>query len=536
MSDKEYITKTVIHVGTKNINFVPGTKVIFHFKTTKYDSDKTLIDDSRTMGNPMELVLGKKFKLEVWEAIVQKMALNEVACFKIHKSLVTAYPFVSKTLREAGKPQSEKRNHHCCGVTLQNEGIGYADLNELIKHPQDLEFTIDKTKTYFKMKLVSKNIDKDGKGSVALVPENTEDMWHAYNIISEGDLVSCSTFRKVQMESATGSSNSYRVRTTLTISVENIDFDTQACVLRLKGRNVEENKYVKMGAYHTLDVEQNRKFTITKVKWDSISLDRVDTACDPAQNADVAAAIMQEGIAHICLITSNMTIVRAKIDQVIPRKRKGNVSQHEKGLARFYESIMQGILRHINFDLVKCVILASPGFVKDQFMDYMIQQAIKSDNKIILENKSKFLLVHASSGFKHSLKEVLADPAVISRISDTKAAGEVRALESFYTTLQMDPARAFYGKKHIEKANTAQAVETLLISDKLFRCQNIALRKEYVELVENVKDSGGDVKIFSSLHVSGEQLDQLTGIAALLRFPMPELEDESDEGSDSEND
>lgn len=50
------------------------------------------------------------------------------------------------------------------------------------------------------------------------------------------------------------------------------------------------------------------------------------------QNADVAAAIMQEGIAHICLITSNMTIVRAKIDQVIPRKRKGNVSQHEKVL------------------------------------------------------------------------------------------------------------------------------------------------------------------------------------------------------------
>lgn len=48
------------------------------------------------------------------------------------------------------------------------------------------------------------------------------------------------------MESATGSSNNYRVRTTLTICVESIDFDTQACVLRLKGRNVEENKYVKV--------------------------------------------------------------------------------------------------------------------------------------------------------------------------------------------------------------------------------------------------------------------------------------------------
>lgn len=55
---------------------------------------------------------------------------------------MTTYPFVSKTLREAGKPQSQKRNHHCCGVTLQNEGIGYADLDELIKCPQDLEFTL----------------------------------------------------------------------------------------------------------------------------------------------------------------------------------------------------------------------------------------------------------------------------------------------------------------------------------------------------------------------------------------------------------
>jgi len=35
----------------------------------------------------MELVLGKKFKLEVWEVIVQKMSLNEVAKFTVHKSV-----------------------------------------------------------------------------------------------------------------------------------------------------------------------------------------------------------------------------------------------------------------------------------------------------------------------------------------------------------------------------------------------------------------------------------------------------------------
>lgn len=39
---------------------------------------------------------------------------------------------------------------------------------------------------------------------------------------------------------------------------------------------------------------------------------------------------MQEGLAHVCLISGSRTIVRAKIDQNIPRKRKGDVKQHEK--------------------------------------------------------------------------------------------------------------------------------------------------------------------------------------------------------------
>lgn len=79
-----------------------------------------------------------------------------------------------------------------------------------------------------------------------MIPEESEDMWHAYNLISEGDRVRSTTIRKVQNETATGSSSSSRIRTTLTISVESIDFDTQACVLRLKGRNVEENQFVKV--------------------------------------------------------------------------------------------------------------------------------------------------------------------------------------------------------------------------------------------------------------------------------------------------
>lgn len=55
-----------------------------------------------------------------------------------------------------------------------------------------------------------------------------------------------------------------------------------------------------------------------------------DLACDPVQHADLAAIVMQEGLAHVCLITSAMTLVRTKIETNIPRKRKGMCSQHDK--------------------------------------------------------------------------------------------------------------------------------------------------------------------------------------------------------------
>lgn len=46
----------------------------------------------------MELVLGKKFKLEVWETIVQAMAVGEVAKFTVDKSVSISKIAAHKTL------------------------------------------------------------------------------------------------------------------------------------------------------------------------------------------------------------------------------------------------------------------------------------------------------------------------------------------------------------------------------------------------------------------------------------------------------
>ncbi|CAF0718962.1 unnamed protein product [Brachionus calyciflorus] len=385
------------------------------------------------------------------------------------------------------------------------------------------------------MKLLSKYIDKKNAGSVTLVAEEAEDMWHAYNLINIDDQLRSSSIRRIINESSAGLTSTSRVHFTLTIAVKSLDFDTQASVLRVKGTNTEENQYIKMGAYHTIDLELNRKFTIIKNEWDSVSIERIDEACDPSKSADLAAVVMQEGLANICLITSSMTLVKAKIEMNIPRKRKGFCANHDKNMEKFYDRIIQALLTHINFEVVRAIIIASPGFLKDQFLEYMNSFALKTTNKILLDNKVKFLLVHSASGFKHSLKEIFEDANLANRLSDTKALGEVKALDSFYQMLKSEPSRAFYGYKHVEKANEADAIDVLLISDSLFRSKELSERKKYVQIVDKVKENNGQVRIFSSLHVSGEQLMQLTGIAAILRFPMTELEDDELSDSDSES-
>jgi eRF1 domain 3 len=61
----------------------------------------------------------------------------------------------------------------------------------------------------------------------------------------------------------------------------------------------------------------------------------------------------------------------------------------------------------------------------------------------------------------------------------------------------------------------------------LARCRvhEAAARRRWVALVEGVEAAGGKVFIFSARHVSGRQLLDFSGVAAVLRFGMPELEE-----------
>ncbi|KAF7292368.1 eRF1-1 domain-containing protein [Mycena chlorophos] len=396
------------------------------------------------------------------------------------------------------------------------------------------------------MKLVNKHIDKHGSGHVTLRPEDDEDMWHLYNLIQEGDSVRAPAIRRVQKISNTGSVDSSRVRLNLTIKVTRIEFsstsggagednnnnnvgeasapaESTTASLHITGPVIVENQHVRLGAFHTLDIEAQRDIRIEKIEgWDSIASARVDEAIVPGKGAEVAAVVCGEGTAAFCLLSQHMTIVTNRLSVPIPRKA-GSSAQHEKGLAKFYGALFDAFLRHVPYANVglKAIVIASPGWVRDSVYEYLVQEASRRGDKILQKAlKEKVVRVHVNSPHVHSLVEVLKSPEIVSQLKETKFAREGIVLDKFFKMLGVDEMRAWYGPDHVVLAADRGAIGTLLISDDLFRASNPETRKKYVALVEAVQQKGGEVVIFSSMHESGQQLNQLTGIAAILTFPL----------------
>ncbi|XP_060744109.1 aryl-hydrocarbon-interacting protein-like 1 isoform X1 [Tachysurus vachellii] len=143
----EGIRKTILHGGTGEIpKFITGSKVTFHFRTMLCNDDRTVLDDSKKVGVPMEVVIGNMFKLDVWENLLKSMRTGEVAefwCDIIHTGM---YPMVAKSLRRIAEGKDPVDWHiHTCGMAnmFAFHTLGYDDLDELQKEPQPLIFVLE---------------------------------------------------------------------------------------------------------------------------------------------------------------------------------------------------------------------------------------------------------------------------------------------------------------------------------------------------------------------------------------------------------
>lgn len=324
----------------------------------------------------------------------------------------------------------------------------------------------------------------------------------------------------------------------LGIRVRSITFDPITSILRTGGHVVTENSTVPLDSHHSIEFEPHRSFSLIREEpWDSVAEDTLRQALSDDKNNALAAVVMHEGLANICLITEFRTVHKTRIEVAVPRKRDTTARQ-DAGLRSFFEKTLHSLLRAADFTQPRPLLLASPGFVAEDFKKYIADQARDKSDKALTAVAKLATVVHAASGHVHSLNEALKSPEVLAKMKDVRYAREAQLMDKFFDKLKLDDGRAWYGTKAVEKAVQERAVGqgggVLLINNSLFRSEDLGTRKRYVALVDKVKADGGEVRVLSSDHGSGQRLQLLGDIAAILTYPMLDLDEEEEEEEQTE--
>ena len=374
------------------------------------------------------------------------------------------------------------------------------------------------------------NLKSGQSGYISIIIDTEEDLWNLYTIMSVGDCIKLATFRKVQHE--TGSKiTSKKRKMILTLLIEEIDYSPEC--IRFRGKNYTENEFIAKGQYQTDEIGINSFFTLYKSYWDDMHLETLKRATDITQTSEVVAILMEEGIANLFYISNTQTVNKGKINLSIPKKRNGS-TQHDKGREKFFQKILEQFLKNINFENVKVVIIASPGFTQEDFRKYMEEKIENNKDYALLKNNlKKIIYTHSSSGFKHSLEEILAKKEIRNLIKDVKCVDDVSVMERFKEILDTQTEKIFFGYKQFLIVYEKKAIDTLIFTDGYLRKISAKERKDLSQKIKELKSGAVEVCQFSSLHTTGERMDEFGGMAGILKYAMPELNEmEEDEEED----
>ena len=92
-------------------------------------------------------------------------------------------------------------------------------------------------------------------------------------------------------------------------------------MIRITGTNAQENKYLKLGQFQSMEIQPPKTLTLIKFHFDSIHIKKLNDACDLANEGHVAVIVMEEGLAHLFLVGRNTSKLKAKVERAIPKKK-----------------------------------------------------------------------------------------------------------------------------------------------------------------------------------------------------------------------
>lgn len=372
------------------------------------------------------------------------------------------------------------------------------------------------------MKIDWQTARPDGKGHIQVDVDNIEDFWTLATVLRPGDCVKGQIRRKIKNARAgTGKSDPTTTIMVAKVRITEIDFQPGVEEMQLRGVLVHDIEGGKAGTFQRMMLGVGRPFTLSKTVWDSYTIELLREASDPVANATVAAVLMANGVANVCVIGRNATRIVDHIQRAIPKIRKmgdGDKSQVARG--KFFEQVAQSLVTNVSIADLNCVILASPGFLARDFHKFLTENQHKL--QITAEFQAgKFIVAPSSGAHLDALEQVLLLPEVSEHVQELKAVSQARAWTEFQKEMNRDVHVVSLGPVHVMEDLRNGAVRTLLATDTHVMSLEFADRMEFIRLRDQLTEDGFEAIMFSSTHTTGQQLNAMSGgIAAILKYPV----------------
>ena len=347
-------------------------------------------------------------------------------------------------------------------------------------------------------------IKQDTKeGFIEVVPETLDDLWHLSHIIEEGDNASSKTTRRIQDNTGDKLRSDRGVKKTfyLGLDIENIAFHLFTGKLRLTGVITKgPEDLIPLGSLHTLEVKLNTPITIRKGRWPKWAIKRLNQAIDASKKLSAIIIVLEDDTATIGLMRQFGIEYYGPIKGHVSGKRIIDKNR-QKNITQFYEKVIESIEK---FDSIQNIVIAGPGFVKNDFYDYL---------KDKYKDLAKISVIEATGcGGRNGISEVLKKGTVEKLTSENRVALEMGAINNLLGEIGKNSSKIAYGVKQTKDAINLGAVSQLLILDTKVASENMG---DLMDMVENMK---GEVMVVSSEHEGGQQLESLGGMAAILRY------------------
>ncbi|MFX1367611.1 MAG: mRNA surveillance protein pelota [Promethearchaeota archaeon] len=358
---------------------------------------------------------------------------------------------------------------------------------------------------------ILKRVLKEGK--ITLKIELLDDLWHLYNVVGPGDTVVSRTSRRVKVGDDEGrKQESVRKPMTLVLRVDDVAFHAFSNRVRIKGVILEgPSDLVSIGSYHTFNVEVGHTLTIIKEHWPKYLLDRLDQAQKEGLRPVCLLVTIEDGTAELFLIADFGIKEAVRIRTSISRKR-GDQKSYDATMRDFFDDVTLAIRSQLEQSEVALIVIAGPGFVKDHFGERLKGAGIKNLPSVVVEAANSIGLPGA--------KEILFRGVISKAVESLKIETETKLISEIIEHIAKGDGLGAYGDKEVAKAVQYGAVEELLITDIRLREGDDKQRRWMDRLIHDTEKARGKFHIVSSDHPAGDQLQNLGGIAAILRFKI----------------